>query len=260
MNSTVVDQYRRTVPGTCVRAFAFEAESGGGDGRTLEGYAAVFGQTARIADRNGDFDEEIMPGAFIRSLGVRPPVLQWEHGKDPRVGAVPIGALQDVSEDSKGLHLRARLFDNAVVEPIRQAIAEKAVRGMSFRFHVVDGGDKWLPGHQRGGIDKRNVHDVDVPEVSAVTFPAYDRTTVSVRSLLAGMDDDEIRSLVRELAAHLGLAADLSNLTGRPTARSSGGGDTADAPGGEQATAAQQALQARISARDWDMRMKGLVK
>lgn len=254
MTATAVDEYRRTVPAMCVRAFNFEAAPS--DGRTLEGYAAVFGQVSRIAAHGGDFDEEIMPGAFTRSLGIRTPVLQWEHGKDPRVGAVPIGAITDIGEDGKGLHVRARLFDNPVVEPIRQAIAEKAVKGMSFRFLVPDGGDIWESGHRRGGIDKRSVRDADVPEVSTVVFPAYDRTSVNVRSLLAHLDPDEIRSLVHELAAHVGLAVDLTNLTGQPAARSSGGGDFAETPGGVEATA-RAALNL---ARNRALLIRGIIK
>ncbi len=123
---------RPDVAGMCVRAFDFEARTvTGGDGRTLEGYAAVFNQTARIAAMGGDFDEVLLPGAFTRSLARRTPVLQFEHGRDPRVGAVPIGAFEDIREDQQGLYVRARLFDNPAVEPVRQAIDAKAITGMS---------------------------------------------------------------------------------------------------------------------------------
>lgn len=248
-------EFRRFVPALCERGFAFEPSSGGGDGRSLEGYAAVFGQTARIAAHGGDFDEEILPGAFTRSLSKQTPVLLWDHGKDPRVGTVPIGSIAEIGEDSKGLHVRARLFDNPVVEPVRQAIAAKAVRGMSFRFQVGEGGDRWESGHKRRGVDKRSILDADVPEVSTVVFPAYNGTSVSVRSLLAGMAPDEIRSLVLELAAHVGLAQDLNDLTGQPDARSVGGGDRAEALDGAQATARQALLQARHRA----LQLRGLV-
>jgi HK97 family phage prohead protease len=201
----------------CVRSFDFEFDTRS-DGRTLEGYAAVFNTPAKIRDLQGDFEETILPGAFKRSLAERMPILQWDHGKDPRVGTVPIGAIQDLSEDSRGLHVRARLFDNDVVEPVRQAIEAQAVRGMSFRFGVPEGGDEWPT------RDQRNVRDADVHELGPVAFPAYDATSVSVRSMLADLDPDEYRSLIRELAADLRLAVDLSDLTGRPDARSAGGG------------------------------------
>ena len=210
--------------GTCTRSFTFEARSVGDDGRTLEGYAAVFNTPTRIAATGGDFDETILPGAFTRSLAQRMPVLQFEHGRDPRVGAVPIGAIDSLSEDDNGLHVRARLYDNPVVEPVRQAIAGQSIKGMSFRFGVPDGGDTWT--RQRGGLELREIRDADVHELGPVVFPAYDTTTVSVRSLLSGMDAEERAAPIRELAAELRLAADLTDLTGRSGARSSDGGDS----------------------------------
>jgi HK97 family phage prohead protease len=197
--------------GLCLRAFDFEVRSSGGDGRTLEGHAAVFNTPARIRDLHGDFDEIIMPGAFTRSLASRTPVMQFEHGRDPRVGAVPIAAIEDIREDDTGLYVRARLYDNPVIEPVRQAIVGKSINGMSFRFSVPDGGDKWST--RSGDVELREIYDTDTAEIGPVVFPAYDATSVSVRSLLAQLDPGEHRALIRELAAELRLAADLEDLT-----------------------------------------------
>jgi len=226
----------------CVRAFEFESRSSD-DGRTLEGYAAVFNQAARIQDMQGEFDEVILPGAFTRSLERRTPVLQFEHGRDPRVGAVPIGAIQDLREDEQGLYVRARLFDNATVEPVRQAIAERAITGMSFRFSVPKGGDTWS---KRDGTDYREIGDTDTREIGPVVFPAYDQTTVSVRSLLAQMDPAEHRSLLRELAAELRA---IDDFTGVSDARSSGRGD---------AQRAQPTTRQRLD--DGALRLRGILR
>jgi len=213
--------------GVCVRAFDFESRTSG-DGRTLEGYAAVFNAPTKIRDMVGEFEEVILPGAFTRSLEKRTPVLQFEHGRDPRVGAVPIGRIDDIREDSEGLYVRARLFDNATVEPVREAIAERAITGMSFRFSIPDGGDRWSK--PKGGLERREISEADTAECGPVVFPAYDQTSVSVRSLLAQLDPSEHHALLRELAAELRLAADLTDFTGRPDARSAGGGDSGTEP------------------------------
>lgn len=241
-------EYRR-VPSMCVRAYDFELRSVSGDGRTIEGHVAVFGAVARIADRNGDFDEEMHPGVFDRSLDSRGmPVMQFEHGRDARVGAVPIGTYSVFEPDDKGYFARGHLLDDPVVEPLRKAIAAGAVRGQSWRMHVTDKGQRWTRG-RNGSVDKRDVHDADLYEAGPVVFPAYDATTVSVRSMLAAMDPDEIRSLVHELAAHLGLAVDLTDLTGRSSARSADGGEPgddepADAPVATHTITTARALQA----------------
>ena len=229
----------------CLRSVEFRATGDAGDGRTLEGYAAVFDTPTRIQSWEGEFDEEIAHGAFKKTMKRRTPVLQFDHGRDQRTGSVPIGSIDELSEDQQGLFVRARLFDNPVVEPIRQAIEGQAITGMSFRFQVAreQWSDKdgkkikedelprllWEPG-DRGPL-KRTIIEVDpLHELGPVVFPAYDATSVGVRSLLAQITPDEHRALLRELAAELRLAPDL-DLTGQPVARSAGGGDSDTQPG-----------------------------
>lgn len=240
MTSALADR-----PTICLRAVEFRATGDVGDGRTLEGYAAVFNTPTRIQSWEGEFDEEIAPGAFRKTLRDRTPVLQFDHGRDQRTGTVPIGSIEQLSEDQQGLFVQARLFDNDLVEPIRQAIAGKAITGMSFRFQVADerwtdkdgvkvkDGDLaellWMPG-ERGPL-KRTILRVDpLYELGPVVFPAYDSTSVDVRSLLAQLTPDEHRVLLRELAADLRRAADIPDLTA-PGARSVGAGDPGTEPG-----------------------------
>ncbi len=200
------------------RAVEFRATEDPGDGRTLEGYAAVFNSPTRIASWEGEFDEEIAPGAFKRAIRAKTPVLQFDHGRDARTGSVPIGSIADLREDDNGLFVSARLYDNPVVEPIRQAIEGKSINGMSFRFQVADekwtdkdgqrvkpedvGRLLWEPG-DRGPL-KRTILRVDpLHELGPVVFPAYDNTTVGVRSLLDQLTPDEHRQMLRELAEEL---------------------------------------------------------
>ncbi len=207
-----------------VRGYEFRSDPvSRSNGRILEGYVAIFGQTSRIPDHAGDFDEEIHPGFAQRSLERGFPVMQFDHGKDPRVGTVPIGSYEVFEPDRKGYFVRGELFDNPVVEPVRQAIAGKAIKGMSFRFSVREGGERWT--RKAGVRDKRDVLDADVPEAGPVVFPAYAATSVSVRSLLATFSDEERIELIRELRAQAGLATDL-NFTGRPGTRSATGGES----------------------------------
>lgn len=236
----------------CTRSFDFELRAQG-DGRTLEGFAATYNTPARIRDLQGDFEEVILPGAFTRSVSQRMPVMQWDHGKDPRVGTVPIASIKVLDPDhAKGLFVRARLFDNPVVEPVRQAIAEGAVRGMSFRFGVPEKGDVWT--RRAGDVDLREIRDADVHEVGPVVFPAYDTTSVSVRSLLAQLDPDEYRSLLRELAAQL--AVELPDFVGRPDAWRSGGDEPGARPG--DGSTPQMHLRQRLD--HGALRARGILK
>jgi len=175
--------------GWCVRSVPFELTGDGGDGLTLEGYAAVFNRTARITDRAGEFDERIAPGAFADSIARRKPVLMFEHGKHPLIGSMPLGRIDDIREDGKGLFISARLSDNWLIQPVRDAVRDGAVNGMSFRFHSpADEDQRWEK--RAGQPDLRTLLRLDPPELGPVVFPAYTPTTASVRSLLDELGED----------------------------------------------------------------------
>lgn len=229
--------------GPCSRSYEFDLRSVGRGGRRLVGTVAVFKKRTRIPDRNGDFEEDLHPGFMARSLkefGV--PVMQFDHGKDPRTGTVPIGRYDVWDETRTGYDVEGDLFDNAVVEPVRQAIEGRAIKGMSFRFHVTKNGERWERRH--GQMDLRQVLDADVPEAGPVVFPAYRDTAVAIRSILATFDDEELAEAIRELRAMAGLATDL---TGAPTTRSGGRGESDVKPreGDTSATGRARALLLR---------------
>ncbi len=177
------------------RAASFEMRESADDGFTLEGYAAVFDSPTRIDSWEGEFDETIARGAFVDSLDRFMPVMQFDHGRDPATGSVPIGSIEEIREDDHGLFVRARLNDNEKVKPIRQAIASGAIDGMSFRFKVSK--ESW---DKSAEIPSRTIRGVELFELGPVVFPAYASTSVGVRSMLADLDEDERRALVRDLA------------------------------------------------------------
>lgn len=182
------------------RAAMFQAiPDEAGDGFTLEGYAAVFDTPTRIDSWEGNFDEQLSRGAFSKTISERKPVLQFDHGRDVATGSVPIGAIEELREDERGLFVRARLHDNDRVEPIRQAIASQAIDGMSFRFRVLR--EDW--DEESRDVPMRTIREVELYELGPVVFPAYEATTVGVRSLLAGLEADERADLVARLAAEV---------------------------------------------------------
>jgi HK97 family phage prohead protease len=194
-----VDEQTRKPARMCYRAYTFDAATS--DGHTLEGYAAVFGSVARVPAMGNapEFDEVIERGAFTRTLSGRTPVLQFDHGMDPRTGTVPIGAFEEIRPDDRGLYVKARLFDNPVVEPIRQAIEGGAIRGMSIKMRVND--DHWA---RRGtDVDLRSVREVELWELGPVVHPVYEATSVGVRSMLAFLETEDRERLIQELAEHL---------------------------------------------------------
>lgn len=168
-----------------------------GDGLTIDGYGAVFNAVTHISSWEGDFDEVIAPSAFKKSLRERTPIMQFDHGQHPLMGSLPLGRWTLAEEDTQGLHVVGRLSDNWLVEPFRDAIRDGGVTGMSFRFSVVrddwtdQAGKKirddeledllWYGAGERGPI-LRTLKELKVSEVGPVTWPAYEATSVGVRS------------------------------------------------------------------------------
>ena len=154
------------------RSTRFDLADTSDDGFTMEGYGAVFGQATRIDSHEGRFDEVIDRGAFTKTLSERMPVLQFDHGRDNATGSVPIGAITDIHADDHGLFVRARMHDNARVEPIRQ---------------------------ERADTPLRTLKEVSLFEVGPVVFPAYAGASVGVRSILATLPEAERAALIEEI-------------------------------------------------------------
>ncbi len=154
------------------------------DGLTFEGYAAVFNSPTRIEDHLGTYDETIAPGAFKQTINRGHPVLMFNHGKHPLLGMMPLGKITELREDARGLFVRARLSDNWLVAPVRDAIRDGAIDGMSFRFETVK--DTWQT-RAKGEVRLRTLREVKVPELGPVVFPAYSDTSAAVRSTLTAL-------------------------------------------------------------------------
>lgn len=182
------------------------------DGMTLDGYGAVFDEWTNIEDHMGMYRERIAPGAFKRTLGQRMPVLQFDHGSHPLIGSIPLGRITSISEDAHGLRVKARLSDNWLVQPVRDAIRDGGITGMSFRFRILD--ESWDRG--KDGIDERTIREVELYEVGPVVFPAYEQTTVGVRSrqALGLLQDPEVRD---DIAKILAIGTDLESLAATDT-------------------------------------------
>jgi phage head maturation protease len=116
------------------------------------------------------------------------------------VGSLPLGVIKRMHEDDRGLFVEARLHDNWLIQPVRDAIASGSIDGMSFRFSVPQGGDTW---NRSGTTDHRTITRATVYEVGPVVFPAYSATTVGVRSAdlasLFDLPEQERLALARAL-------------------------------------------------------------
>ncbi len=153
-------------------------DDGGLDGETLIGYSILFDEVTRIDSWEGQFDEQVDPKAVERSLRTRTPVVQFDHGRHPMIGSLPIGTLDKAEADKRGLYTEATVLRSWLTEPLVEAVRQGTIGGWSFRFDVVE--DKW---DFSSDIPMRTLLDVEIYELGPVVFPAYEATDISLRDV-----------------------------------------------------------------------------
>jgi len=143
------------------------------DKRTLVGYASVFNSPADIG---GWWIETIAPGAFAGTLGgdVRA-LVDHDHGRV--IGRTKSGTLR-LSEDAKGLRCEIDVPDTTDGNDLWTLVERGDISGMSFGFRVTK--EVW---DETVEPPQRTILAVDLMEVSAVAWPAFDDTEIGKRSL-----------------------------------------------------------------------------
>ena len=143
------------------------------DAVTIRGHAAVFD---KMSEEMFGFREKVAPGAFSSSL-LRGDDVRALFNHDPNfvLGRTKSGTLR-LSEDDVGLAIE---IDAPLNQTIRDLVLEPIRRGdvdqMSFGFVVIE--DAW---NRDDNI--RTLMDVELFDVSPVTYPAYPDTDVAVRN------------------------------------------------------------------------------
>ncbi|WP_115827531.1 HK97 family phage prohead protease [Xenorhabdus cabanillasii] len=144
------------------------------DSGEFEGYGSVFG----VKDSDDDI---VMPGAFANTLkqwgekgGL--PALLWQHRMDE-----PIGIYTEMNEDEVGLHLKGRLLidDDPLAKRVHAHMKAGSLSGLSIGYILKD----WEYDRTKEAF---LLKDLDLWEVSLVTFPANDDARISnVKSAFA---------------------------------------------------------------------------
>lgn len=172
----------------------------GPEGETLIGYSILFDEVTRIDSWEGQFDERVDVKATDRSLRTRTPVVQFDHGRHPMIGSLPIGTLDKAEADKRGLYTEARVIRSWLTDPLIEAVRSGTIGGWSFRFDVIE--DKW---DFSGDIPLRTLLDVEIYELGPVVFPAYEATDISLR----GVDLNDVS--YHQLAAALRAVSESSD-------------------------------------------------
>ena len=142
-----------------------------------EGYFSGYGSVFDVVD---DWDDVIVRGAFAETLQKKTPVMLWQHDS-----AEPIGVYERIREDEIGLWLEGRLLLD--IEKGREAyilLKNRAIRGLSIGFFPLAW--EW---ETRDNRRVRVLKDIDLWEVSLVTFPANSKAVVDEVKTIRGLEN-----------------------------------------------------------------------
>lgn len=176
----------------------------GGDGRTVEAYAAVFNTPSEIHDRDGHYNEVISPSAFDKTIAERGGKFGvfynhglTLHGTPSDRHSMPIGTPVEVRADSRGVFTVTRYNRTPLADEVLEAIHGGAITGQSFSGRMIQSNPRRGPFRPRGGeLPTVTRSEIALREYGPTPFPAYeDAAIVGIRALLeAGIRvEDAIR-------------------------------------------------------------------
>ena len=171
-----------------IRAFDFEvrADQSEEHGHFLSGRPIVFDQRTNL----GWYDEIINRGA-LSGTDLKDVRFLINHNTD----MIPLArsrnnnanSTMQMSVDDEGMAIRVDLDteNNAEAKSLYSAVERGDITGMSFMFTVDS--DTWAD--KETEHPTRTINQIGkVFEVSAVTFPAYEQTSISARGLADALD------------------------------------------------------------------------
>jgi hypothetical protein len=166
--------------------------------RKIVGYPAVFNSTTEIWPA---YTEEVAPGAFERTLADGTDVRALvDHIPSQILGRRKAKTLS-LAEDAKGLRFVIQPPNTSVGRDIVENIRLGNVDQGSFAFWVrseeVSHGDD--------GGEHHRLTDLDLFDVSVVTFPAYEDTVVTLRQFRSSQKRRSSRIVVPDLKGAQGI-------------------------------------------------------
>jgi HK97 family phage prohead protease len=154
---------------------SLEVRQGEG-GETIRGLALPFNRNS--ADLGG-FVERIAPSA-VSGLEGSDVVMLWQHDSAEPITRQSTGLQLEVRKSGVYFEAAASDFTERQLDLLQRGV----VKQMSFGFVTLE--DSW---EQERKPVRRTLMDIELREISPVTWPAYKQTSVAVRSALsAGID------------------------------------------------------------------------
>ena len=164
----------------------------GGDGRTVEAFAAVFDDPAEIQDHEGHYVEVIDRSAFNRAIehasrarGGFPGAVKvlYNHGMTIQGTpserfSMPIGTPVEIRAEARGLLTRTRYSETPLADEVLESIRSGSITSQSFTGRIMRSdpqlrrGDRHRP-DSTGNLRTVRRTELGLREYGPVLWPAY---------------------------------------------------------------------------------------
>ncbi len=178
----------------------------------MRGHLAIFGEPATIDSVvEGQYIERVAPGAFARTIDRNRSRLRviYDHGQDPRFGRHPLGPIQELKEDERGVYYEVPLLDTSYNRDLIPGL-RAGVYGASYRFRPlkVQRTQPSKPSETNPDVwEERTITELEMVEFGPTPFPIYAGTTAGVRSMTdeyrsrqLGIDPEQLRTILSHQA------------------------------------------------------------
>lgn len=165
------------------------------DKRKIVGYGSRFNELSEVLYF---FREKIAPGAFKDALGKSDVRALINHDPNYVLGRTKSGTLNLV-EDEVGLRYEIDAPETSFAKDLLVSIDRGDITQSSFAFTVGQDNESW---DESGDIPIRTIHKFDeLFDVSPVTYPAYESTSVGARGMVdigldAGLEIQELNKVL----------------------------------------------------------------
>lgn len=248
------------VTGPIQRSFAIDdlVVRSEGDGRTVDAYAAVFGQPTEIRDQYGHYYESIDRTAFdgVLKRNVKPAVF-FNHGRDifgnpSDKWSAPVAVHRSASVDGRGLRVSSWYVNTPAGDEALELIRSGAVDG--FSFSGKPNRSRTIPAAKGEDLPTVVRQELSLAEYGPAVFRAYEgarvlamRSASQIVESLDELDPEQVADLFEVLRSRFPDLADIGR---------SGNPQTADDVASHDRAADEFNTQRRLMAA----RLRGLIQ
>jgi HK97 family phage prohead protease len=216
-----IDTIAPAMTGPILRSFAIDdlVVRSDGDGRTVDAYAAVFGQPTEIRDQYGHYYETIDRTAFdgVLKRNVKPAVF-FNHGRDiygnpSDKWSAPVAVHRSATADGRGLRVSSWYVNTPAGDEALELMRSGAVDG--FSFSGKPNRSRTIPAARGEDLPTIVRQELGFTEYGPAIFRAYaDARVLAMRSQqivddIDALTPDQLAELVAVLRSRVPDLADL---------------------------------------------------